>query len=144
MGEFARGVEIRSRRDLFAAGERRAAAESAAFASAEMAGARSFPSPTVTLEYALSLLPETGMALEFGVSTGSTLKIIVEGCPGRQVYGFDSFRGLPENWRPGFPAGTFDVPAPPEVPGAELVVGMFADTLPAFLAVHPEPVAFLH
>lgn len=142
--EFARGVEIRGRRDLFAAGERRAAAESAAFASAEMAAARSFPSPTATLEHALSLIPETGMALEFGVSSGKTLKIIVAACPGRPVYGFDSFHGLPEDWRPGFPAGAFDVPTPPEVPGAELVVGLFADTLPAFLAAHPEPVAFLH
>ena len=26
-----------------------------------------------------------------------------------KVYGFDSFEGLPENWRPGFEKGTFSL-----------------------------------
>lgn len=144
--EFARGVEIRDRRDLFAAGERSAAAESAEFARTEMAAARAFPSPVATLEHALTLVDGPGMALEFGVASGTTLKIIAAGCAeaGRDVYGFDSFAGLPEDWRPGFPTGAFGVPAPPDVPGAELVVGLFDDTLPGFLAEHPGPVAFLH
>jgi hypothetical protein len=60
------------------------------------------------------------------------------------VYGFDSFEGLPEHWRQGFAAGTFATAELPEVPGAELVVGLFDQTLPGFLAEHPEPVAFLH
>jgi hypothetical protein len=60
------------------------------------------------------------------------------------VYGFDSFEGLPEAWRSGFPAGAFDLDQLPDVPGAELVVGWFDDTVPGFLAEHPGPVSFLH
>ncbi|WP_245645279.1 class I SAM-dependent methyltransferase [Pseudonocardia acaciae] len=144
MIEFARGVEIRDRRDLFAAEERVAVGESAAFVRVEMPTARPFPNPTATLEHGLSLAPADGMALEFGVYTGSTLKVIAAAREGGKVFGFDSFAGLPEHWRPGFPEGAFHAPEPPEVPGAEMVVGLFADTLPGFLETHPGPVGFLH
>lgn len=68
-----------------------------------------------------------------------------------RCYGFDSFEGLPEDWRPGFAEGHFQVTdgrlptfAPEVVEHLELVVGWFEDTLPTFLAEHPEPVALLH
>jgi hypothetical protein len=96
-----------------------------------------------TLEYGLAQAPEGGLALEFGVATGATLKIIASAREGA-VFGFDSFQGLPEAWRSGFPVGAFTVHEPPDVPGAELVVGLFEDTLPVFLAEHPGPVDFLH
>lgn len=142
--DFVRSVEIRDRRDMFAAEERRAVVESAAFVRTEMVSARSFPNPTATLEHGLSLMAGDGMALEFGVYNGSTLKIIAADCPDRKVFGFDSFAGLPEDWRPGFPAGAFTAGGVPEVAGAEMVVGWFSDTLPGFLAENPEPVDFLH
>ncbi|HEX5406108.1 MAG TPA: class I SAM-dependent methyltransferase, partial [Pseudonocardiaceae bacterium] len=50
----------------------------------------------------------------------------------------------PAAWRPGFPEGMFGVDNLPDVPGSELVVGLFADVLPGFLADHPEHVDFLH
>jgi hypothetical protein len=137
-------IEIRSRRDMVAAGEIEAARESAAFIRDHMANARHFDNPHATLEHALTLAPTGGLALEFGVYSGQTLKIIATARQGERVYGFDSFEGLPETWRSGFPAGTFAVTEPPDVPGAELVVGWFADTLPGFLAEHPGPVDFLH
>jgi hypothetical protein len=85
------------------------------------------------------------MALEFGVWKGTTLEIITAARGNRKVYGFDSFEGLPEDWRTGFPADTFAIDEGlPYVPGAELIKGWFNDTLPGFLAEHPEPVAFLH
>ncbi len=140
-----REVEVRDRRDLLAAGEREAVASSARFASKVMPTAPTFPFPQATLEHALTLAPAEGMALEFGVWTGQTLKIITEARGGKEVYGFDSFEGLPEDWRTGFPSRTFGVDGPlPEVPGAELVVGWFDDTLPGFLTEHPGRVAFLH
>lgn len=84
------------------------------------------------LEQALALVTKPGLALEFGVCNGRTLRTIVDGMPaGSQVVGFDSFDGLPEDWRDGFPAGTFRT-TPPEVPGAELVIGLYADTLPGW------------
>ncbi|MGH3787370.1 MAG: class I SAM-dependent methyltransferase [Pseudonocardiaceae bacterium] len=137
-------VEFRSRRDLWAAGERAAAASSEHFAREAMPTATTFDHPIATLEHALTLAPNDGMALEFGVYTGRTLNVIASDRGGEQVFGFDSFQGLPEDWRSNIPAGTFRTEHPPDVPGAELVVGWFEDTLPDFLATHPESVAFLH
>ncbi|MDD7966371.1 class I SAM-dependent methyltransferase [Actinomycetospora sp. DW7H6] len=137
--------EIRDRRDMFAAGEREAVVSSARFVEQAMPGARPFPNPAATLAHALEIAPRRGgLALEFGVFSGTTLRAIAAARGDGEVYGFDSFQGLPEDWRAGFGAGTFAVGEPPEVPGAELVVGWFADTLPAFLAEHPEPVDLLH
>ena len=139
-----RALEIRSRRDVRYAGDVQAARESAEFVRDHLAGARQFGHPHATLEYALSLAAVSGMALEFGVYTGTTLKVIATARPGGQVYGFDSFEGLPEHWRAGFAAGTFATETVPDVPGAELVVGWFDEVLPGFLENHPGPVDFLH
>ncbi|TWP51656.1 class I SAM-dependent methyltransferase [Lentzea tibetensis] len=136
--------EIRARRDLVFAGEQEAALQSARFVREFMPTVPHFNHPHATLEHALSLVPDGGMALEFGVYTGSTLKIISTARGGEDVYGFDSFEGLPEDWRNGFPAGAFNVDGLPDVPGAELVVGWFDDTLPGFLEEHEGPVTFLH
>lgn len=82
------------------------------------------------LDLALNSVDGPGLALEFGVSSGRTLQAITNAMPeGSRVLGFDSFKGLPEDWREGFPRGAFRA-APPEVPGAELVIGLYADTLP--------------
>ncbi|MFC4005056.1 class I SAM-dependent methyltransferase [Prauserella oleivorans] len=135
--------EIRSRHDLVYAGDREAAAESHRFAREHLTGATAFRKPWETLRYALSLAPAGGMALEFGVATGSTLRVIAQAREDT-VYGFDSFDGLPEDWVTGMPAGSFATSELPDVPGAELVVGLFDDTLPGFLAAHPGPVDFVH
>lgn len=137
-------LDVRTRRDVLAAGEREAVISTARFVATAMPTARTFPSPDATLEHALTLAVPEGMALEFGVYSGHTLKMISAARAGRAVYGFDSFEGLPEDWRSGFLAGTFGVERLPDVPGAELVVGWFEDALPPFLAEHPGPVALLH
>lgn len=142
--QAVRDAEFRSRRDLLAAGERAAAASSARFAREAMPTTPTFEHPIATLEHALSLAPPDGMALEFGVATGRTLTVIAGARKNQQVFGFDSFEGLPEDWRTNIPAGTFKVDRMPDVPGAELVVGMFDDTLPSFLDSHSDPVAFMH
>src|SRR4051812_18768516 len=74
--------------------------------------------------------------LEFGVFEGATFRWWCEHlhAPQAQLIGFDSFVGLPERWRPGFEAGTFETSGPPEIadPRASLVAGWFKDTLPRF------------
>lgn len=137
-------AEMRERRDIRSAGERAAVLSSAQFAQQVMATVPVFQDPSETLAHALRLAPAEGMALEFGVYRGSTLTVIAQARDGKDVYGFDSFADLPEDWRSRFPAGAFAVNAVPTVQGAELVVGLFADTLPGFLLEHPGPVAFLH
>jgi predicted O-methyltransferase YrrM len=138
------GAEFRARRDLLAAGERDAALTSARFARRTMSTAREFHDPVSTLEYALEIAPQGGMALEFGVFEGRSLTTIAQARKGREVYGFDSFQGLPEDYRPHVRQGAFALDQTPTVEGAELVVGWFDDTLPPFLEAHPGPVDFLH
>lgn len=83
------------------------------------------------LEHALLQAPSGGIALEFGVFRGESLNVIAKHRP---VVGFDSFSGLPEDWTPRHPRGTFGLDEVPEVDErAELVVGWFDDTLPQFL-----------
>ncbi|MGY2067508.1 class I SAM-dependent methyltransferase [Blastococcus sp. SYSU DS0619] len=137
-------VEFRQRRDLLAAGERDAAVSSARFAARAMPTARAFHHRTGTLEHGLEIAPHGGLALEFGVFEGRSLEVIAERRGRQGVYGFDSFAGLPEDYRPHVRAGAFAVGALPDVLGAELVVGWFQDTLPGFLAAHPGPVDFVH
>ncbi len=139
-------LEQRARRDISHALDIQATAETAAFVLERMPTATVCRHPHDTLRYALGLVGGDGMALEFGVASGTTLGIVAERLrpAGHEVFGFDVFTGLPEAWRSGFPAGEFAQAAPPTVPGAEVVVGLFEDTLPGFLADHPGPVAFAH
>lgn len=138
-------AEFRARRDLLAVGERDAARTSALWAAEHMPTARIFTDPSDTLRHGLDIAPSGGMALEFGVFAGRSLRIIAELRKGRDVYGFDSFEGLPEDYRPHVREGAFALGGQiPEVDGAEFVVGWFSDTLPGFLAEHPGPVDFLH
>jgi methyltransferase family protein len=137
-------VEFRARRDLLAAGERDAARAAARFVNRVMPTARAFHDPESTLRHGLAIAPAEGMALEFGVFEGRSLQIIADARMGVEVYGFDSFKGLPEDYRSHVRAGAFAVAEIPNVTGAQLVVGWFDETLPGFLAEHPGPVAFLH
>lgn len=141
--EHLRAWERRSRRDVMTAMEQQAAISSAELVQREMSDVAFHVRPHDTLRHAVASATVPGMALEFGVATGTTLRLIVEHHQDGPVFGFDSFQGLPETWRPGWSAGEF-AQEPPQVDGAELVVGLFADTLPGFLAAHPGTVSFLH
>lgn len=137
-------TEYRARRDLSYAQDALAAQQSGAFVLEHMPTAKVFWEATDTLRYALGEMKGPGLALEFGVATGSTLRIIADAVSAdRTVAGFDVFTGLPETWRTGFPAGEF-AQEPPDVPGATVIAGLFEDTLPTFLAENDEPIAFMH
>jgi len=86
-----------------------------------------------------------GLVLEFGVYTGQTINHLARLLPARRIYGFDSFEGLPETWRPGFAAGDLRREPPAVSHNVELVAGWFDRTLPDFLSEQGEaPVALLH
>jgi O-methyltransferase len=77
--------------------------------------------------------------LEFGVYRGDSLRWWLDGIahPDSRFVGFDTFTGLPERWRPTEPAGHFNANgAIPDIrdPRCSFEVGLFQDTLPAFLA----------
>jgi hypothetical protein len=54
--------------------------------------------------------------------------------PGARLVGFDSFEGLPEDWRPGLGTGHFSTGSIPQIDDARVSfeVGWFDDTLPKF------------
>jgi hypothetical protein len=109
-----------------------------------MASARIFGAATELLEDGLARRKPNGLVLEFGVYNGRTINFIAERASEQIVFGFDTFSGLPEDWRPGFARGAFATTIPEVLPNVGLVVGLFEDTLPAFLATHPGPASFIH
>jgi len=91
--------------------------------------------------YRKSLI-RTGTWLEFGVFKGESLKYISEFAGDAKVYGLDSFQGLSEDWVPGAEQGAFATTIPDVGPKAELVIGLYNDTLKRFDP--PGPVTFCH
>ena len=83
--------------------------------------------------------------LEFGVASGRTINYI-SGFTEETVYGFDSFEGLPENWREGMDKGAFTQHGimPRVNKNVELVKGWFNETLEEFMKIHPQKISFLH
>lgn len=80
------------------------------------------------LEHIITEHKPAGTAVEFGVGKGESTRLIAAHMP---VIGFDAFCGLPEWWRPEFPQGSLAY-APPNVPGADVVIGWFDTTLPNY------------
>jgi len=86
-----------------------------------------------------------GLYLEFGVWKGFSINYIARLRPQQKFYGFDCFKGLPEDWSAFYPKGWMNLDEIPKVEkNAELVVGLFNDTLKPFLESHKEKIAYLH
>lgn len=121
-----------------------AAVSSSQYLYSRMIGAQRFGSALELTDFAVASATVEGLALEFGVFSGRSINRIAQGRPG-PVYGFDSFEGLPEEWREGYGKGRFAREGLPEVSeNVELVVGWFDRTLPKFLDEHPGPVSIVH
>lgn len=125
---------------------RRSIEQSTDFVYSEMATALALPQHRDVLRYAMSHRAQ-GLLLEFGVFKGDSINRMAKMAPSQEVYGFDSFEGLPEDW-PGSWAtkGTFDLKAklPKVRSNVKLVKGWFDQTLPEFLKNHGEPIGLLH
>jgi hypothetical protein len=88
--------------------------------------------------------------LEFGVRTGRSMNIVCSSLehPGAQLYGFDTFEGLPEGWVPAWgnsgkignarPPGSMKVTIPSiKDARVHLFRGLFQHTLPSCLGIVP-------
>ena len=127
--------------------QRRSLATTADYVERHLSRAQALASRSELLALGLaSARPTPGLICEFGVYKGETINQIAGLVAPRRVFGFDSFEGLPEDWRPGFPKARFSLlGAPPDVlENVELLKGRFDTTLPAFLARHEERFAFVH
>lgn len=123
--------------------------ETVEYIKPHLATAMLLPDRYALLNHALETAAEAnlgGLYCEFGVAGGKTLRHIAARAP-REVHGFDSFEGLPENWvGTAEKAGKFSQKGKlPKAPrNVRLHAGWFDRTLPAFLAANPGPVSFLH
>lgn len=121
----------------------KAAYESAAYYEAHLITASTFSTDLELLSEAMARSDPNGLFLEFGVAQGRTIRHLASHRTS-PIYGFDSFEGLPEDWRSGFGRGTFAMNAPSVPSNVTLIKGLFGDTLPEFLSSHTGFVSFLH
>ena len=97
------------------------------------------------LKYSVTHALKEGLFLEFGVWKGDSLKYLSTIKSDKRFYGFDTFKGLPEDWSDFYPKGHMMLNTPPYIPGDVILVeGLFQDTLNGFLDEHSEKVSFLH
>lgn len=97
------------------------------------------------ISFALKEVKFDGLYLEFGVYKAKTINFVADILPSVTLYGFDSFEGLPENWRHDFTKGAFALERLPAVRNnVRLVKGWFNETLPEFVKEHTQPCAFVH
>lgn len=75
---------------------------------------------------------KNGLFLEFGVYQGGTINFLSSILKEKTFYGFDSFKGLPENWDNIVPAGHFKTEIPNVNGNVNLIVGWFDQTLDSF------------
>jgi len=94
-----------------------------------------------------------GEILEFGVYQGGTINFIAKKFPAQTIYGFDSFKGLPEDWNISHKEkfnkhkkGYFSVDKLPKVKSnVSLVKGFFDTSLPKWLEENNlEQISLLH
>jgi hypothetical protein len=146
VAEAATQALRKSSRDMRLSINRRAADESADFLAKNMGMAVPYADKLALLDASISRVDRglNGAYCEFGVYTGGTINHIASRVDGL-VHGFDSFEGLPADWRPGFAAGAFAVKNLPGVrQNVRLYKGWFKDSLPVFIKSHPEALAFGH
>ena len=95
------------------------------------------------LRHAMAIARPEGLVLEFGVASGVTIGFLAANMPDQKIFGFDSFKGLPEAWSD-YSAGHFACEIPQVPDNVELVIGTFEQTLTSFVAQHQGAVALLH
>jgi hypothetical protein len=97
-------------------------------------------------KYVTPISNEDSLWLEFGVWEGRTINYISKQTT-NQIYGFDSFKGLPEDWRNGYLKNHFNKDGDPPTVNSNVILelGWFNDTLEPFLLKHQnKKITLLH
>lgn len=124
-----------------------------AFVETYLTNARPLSSDAEVLRFASESVTIEGGYIEMGVCTGKTVNYIAALNPAKKIYGFDSFKGLPEDWVREdqiIPKGTFAFKNPDEMPdvlhNVYLYKGWFKESIPAFKRefFNGSPLALLH
>lgn len=123
-----------------------AAEQTAAYIDENMDTTDALENPFKLLDHSLnSVNPNlNGYYAEFGVYKGTTINYIASKID-MTIHGFDSFEGLPEDWRTEFKKGHFKMEGLPEVAeNVELHKGWFDTTVAEWAENHPGPMQFIH
>lgn len=124
---------------------RRALSTTVDYVESKMGGVISVNSRFKVHDKAIEHITIDGLILEFGVFQAQTLNYIAKQLPKCNIYGFDSFEGLPEYWRDGFDKSRFAVDELPKVEdNVKLIKGWFDETLPKFIETKKEKISYLH
>lgn len=124
-----------------------AAVDAARFFETHFPLAENLVGKEALLRHACGLISFEGTVAEFGVMDGRTLRILCEMFNRQTVHGFDSFMGLPEDWRHDRRSEEFSMGGriPADLPeNARIWQGMFSDTIPVFASSVNAPLSLLH
>lgn len=101
-----------------------------------------------SLFYATTIMnPKFNQVLEFGVFKGKTIRQLRKTLGDQwEIYGFDSFEGLPEDWEgtTQLKGGLSSQGIIPDIPRVVFMKGWFEETIPEYLLTHTKPIALLH
>tara|TARA_B100001769_G_C22050861_1_gene564882 strand:- start:373 stop:1074 length:702 start_codon:yes stop_codon:yes gene_type:complete len=125
--------------------------QSAEFIASNLSNADVFEDLSKIHMHIISKINRSGLILEFGVYSGRSIKRFSKKLynmdDNRTIYGFDSYKGLQEDWTgaPGIVKGSFKT-NPPKLPSnVQLVIGLVQETFEDFLKDTEENhVAFIH
>lgn len=99
------------------------------------------------LTFAFNKANPQGLILEFGVEKGLSINHLAS-LTHRTVHGFDSFEGLPSNWRGTMETkGKFAMKGQPPskiAQNVKLHIGWFDKTIPEFVQNIQEPISLIH
>lgn len=146
MQDTVRMVFREETKSITLARTRLAAEQTADFINKFMATTPQFENTFKLLSHSLtSVDPEIdGYYAEFGVYKGKSINYIASQIEAT-IHGFDSFEGLPEDWRTKFKKGEFKMEGVPEVAdNVELHKGWFDTSVPRWASEHPLPMKFIH
>jgi hypothetical protein len=117
--------------------------ESAEFYEEYLLSVPAFDTDLELMSASVSRACRSGVFLEFGVAAGRTITHLASHVA-TTIYGFDSFEGLPEDWRTGFSKGAFSGRMPSVPANVKLIRGLFSESLPKLLSQRQEIVSFIH
>lgn len=115
--------------------------------------AKRFQTDADTLRFASDMASLDGLYIELGVYKGRTINFISALNPTKIIYGFDSFKGLPEDWErtdKHFPKESFALEKneqPYLNPNIVINIDLFHQSLPEFCQNHmskDSQISFLH